>query len=263
MPNTRSAKPRIGARIVALALLLASTAAGAAAPTLHWKLVASHPHDAADFTQGLVWSEGRLFESAGQYGASRIAEKELKTGKTLRSTALPGNEFGEGLALLAGQLWQLTWQEGVAHVYDLALNPVRRFNYRGEGWGLASDGRQLIVSDGSQNLYFVDPQSFRPTRRIEVRDGDQPVTRLNELEWVEGAIYANVWLTDRVARIDPTSGAVTGWLDFSPLKRKAGISAEREADGAVLNGLAWRADQKRMLVTGKQWPKLFEVQLQP
>lgn len=263
MPNTRSASPRIGARIVALALLFSAAAAHAGAPTLKWKLVASHPHDARDFTQGLVWSEGRLFESAGQYGASRVAEKELVSGKTLRSTALPGNEFGEGLALIAGELWQLTWKEGVAHVYDLALNPVRRFSYRGEGWGLASDGQQLIVSDGSANLYFVDPQTFRPTRRIEVRDGDQPVGLLNELEWVEGVIYANVWLTDRVARIDPASGAVTGWLDFTALKRRAGVSAQQEAEGAVLNGLAWRADQKRMLVTGKQWPKLFEVQLQP
>lgn len=264
MPNTRSASPRIGARIVvALAVLLCSAAAQAGAPTLNWRLVASHPHDVADFTQGLVWSEGRLFESTGQYGASRVAEKELTTGKTLRSTALPANEFGEGLALVGGRLWQLTWREGVARIYDLDLTPLGRISYRGEGWGLASDGQQLIVSEGSDRLYFVDPKTFQSLRSIEVRDGDQPVTRLNELEWVEGAIYANVWLTDRVARIDPASGAVTGWLDFSTLKHKAGISARHEADGAVLNGLAWRADQKRLLVTGKRWPMLFEVKLQP
>jgi len=214
--------------------------AQAGAPTLKWHLVASHPHDAADFTQGLVWSEGRLFESAGQYGASRIAEKELTSGKTLRSTPLPGTEFGEGLALIRGQLWQLTWREG-----------------------LASDGEHLIISNGSSHLYFVDPETFQLRRSVEVRDDDQPVTLLNELEWAQGAIYANVWLTDRVARIDPATGQVTGWLDFAALKRKAGITRQREAEGAVLNGLAWRADRQRMLVTGKWWPKLFEVQLQP
>lgn len=237
--------------------------AQAGAPTLKWQLVASHPHDAADFTQGLVWSEGRLFESAGQYGASRVAEKELTSGKTLRSTPLPGTEFGEGLALIRGQLWQLTWREGLARVYDLNLQPQKHLRYGGEGWGLASDGEHLIISNGSSHLYFVDPETFQLRRSVEVRDDDQPVTLLNELEWAQGAIYANVWLTDRVARIDPATGQVTGWLDFSPLKRKAGITRQREAEGAVLNGLAWRADRQRMLVTGKWWPKLFEVQLQP
>ena len=263
MPNTRSASPRIGARIVALVLLLAPALAGAAAPLLKWQLVASHPHDAADFTQGLVWSEGRLFESTGHYGASRVAEKELTTGKTLRSRALAGREFGEGLTLARGQLWQLTWLEGVVYVYDLQLRPLKQFQYGGEGWGIASDGAQLVVSNGTDRLTFVDGERFRPLRSIRVRDGDTPVTQLNELEWVGGAIYANVWQTDRVARIDPRSGAVTGWLDFSALKHQAGVSAQRERDGAVLNGLAWRADRKRMLVTGKWWPRLFEVQLQP
>lgn len=263
MPNTRSASPRIGARIVALVLLLAPALADAGAPTLKWQLVASHPHDAADFTQGLVWSEGRLFESTGHYGASRIAEKELTTGRTLRGTPLPATQFGEGLALVKGQLWQLTWLEGLVHVYDLQLRPLKQFQYGGEGWGIASDGAQLVVSDGSDRLSFVDVERFQTRGSIRVRDGDEPVTQLNELEWVDGAIYANVWQTDRVARIDPRSGAVTGWLDFSVLKRKAGVSAQREREGAVLNGLAWRADRKRMLVTGKWWPKLFEVQLQP
>ncbi|TAM33992.1 MAG: glutaminyl-peptide cyclotransferase [Nevskiaceae bacterium] len=261
MPDTRSKYHRLVARIVALGLLLAVGTAQATAPTLRWRLVASHPHEASDFTQGLVWHQGRLFESAGQYGASRIAEKDLSSGKTLRSTSLPGNEFGEGLALLRGQLWQLTWREGVAHVYDLTLQPLQRLRYGGEGWGIASDGRQLVISDGSARLHFVDPEGFRLLRSIEVSDGGRPVTMLNELEWVEGAIYANVWMSDRVARIDPASGQVTGWLDLAPLKRAAGVTPEREAQGAVLNGLAWRADQRRLLVTGKWWPKLFELKL--
>lgn len=261
MPDTRSKYHRLVARIVALGLLLTVGAAQATAPTLKWRLVSSHPHDASDFTQGLVWHQGRLFESAGQYGASRIAEKELGSGKTLRSTPLPGNEFAEGLALIQNQLWLLTWREGVAHVYDLTLQPLKRLRYRGEGWGLASDGRQLVVSDGSSSLHFVDPEGFRLLRSVEVLDDGQPVRMLNELEWFEGAIYANVWMTDRVARIDPASGQVTGWLDFAPLKRAAGIAADREAQGAVLNGLAWRPEQRHLLVTGKWWPKLFELKL--
>ncbi|MDP3857205.1 MAG: glutaminyl-peptide cyclotransferase [Stagnimonas sp.] len=262
MPKSR-ASAQIGARIVALALLLAAGLARAGAPSLDWRLVASYPHAVADFTQGLVWSQGRLFESAGQYGASRVAEKELKTGRTLRSIALPGNEFGEGLALLRDQLWQLTWREGVAHVYDLSLRPLKRLTYVGEGWGIASDGQQLVISDGTARLHFVDAEGFRLRRSIEVRDDGRPVPLLNELEWVEGAIYANVWMSDRVARIDPTTGAVTGWLDFGALKQAAGISAAQEAEGAVLNGLAWHAGQRHLLVTGKHWPRLFEVQLQP
>ena len=225
--------------------------------------MASHPHESSDFTQGLVWADGRLFESDGQYGASRVAEKALATGKTLKTQAIPDTEFGEGLTLLKGELWQLSWREGVAHVYDLALKPLRAFHYNGEGWGLTSDGRQLILSDGSAHLYFIDPDGFRVVGSVLVHDGDSPVLQLNELEWVDGVVYANVWMTDRVARIDPITGTVIGWLDFAALKTKAGVTPEREHAGAVLNGLAWRADKNRLLVTGKWWPQLFEVQLLP
>lgn len=256
-------KQPIWGRIVALTFLFAVGVAYGDAPTLFWKLVASHPHEASDFTQGLVWADGRLFESDGQYGTSRVAEKVLATGKALNSKSLASSEFGEGLTLLKGQLWQLTWREGVAHVYDTALQPMKQLRYSGEGWGLTSDGRQLIVSDGSAQLYFIDPDSFQVTGSVSVHDGDSAVTRLNELEWVDGVVYANVWMTDRVARINPITGAVTGWLDFAALKSKAGITPAREAAGAVLNGLAWRADKKRLLVTGKWWPQLFEVQLLP
>lgn len=235
-----------------------------AAPLLPWRLDAEYPHDTGDFTQGLVWDAGRMFESTGQYGESRLAEKRLADGRTLRSRALGRREFGEGLALLRGELWQLTWQNGRVHVYGLDLAPRRHYAITGEGWGLASDGRdELVRSDGSAVLRFVDPKDFRTRRAITVRDGDAPVTMLNELEWFGGAIYANVWLTERVARIDPASGAVTGWLDFGALVAKAGLGASQRAAGDVLNGLAWREDTRQLLVTGKRWPRLYAVTLEP
>ena len=240
-----------------------ATAAHAEAPTLRWKIVAEYPHDASGFTQGLLWHEGRLFESDGQYGASQVAEKELKTGETLKATPLPANQFGEGLTLLGDSLWQLTWREGIAHRYDLTLKPLGSLRYGGEGWGLASDGKALIVSNGSATLTWVDPDGPTVLRKVEVRDGDTAVAKLNELEWVDGLIYANVWMSDRIARIDPLSGRVSGWLDLAPLKRKAGITPQREAEGAVLNGIAWRSDKKHLLVTGKYWPKIYELKLLP
>lgn len=261
MPNTRSSARGAlwGAGIVALVLALAGSAT--AAPPIDWELVATHPHDPDDYTQGLVWHEGRLFESTGQYGHSRLLEKDLKTGRRLRSVRLPDTQFAEGLAVVHGELWQLTWREGLAHVYDLALKPRRQLRYRGEGWGLASDGEQLVISDGSARLHFVEVPAFRLRRSVDVRDGAATIDRLNELEWFGGAILANVWFSDRVARIDPDSGTVTGWLDLSPLKTKAGITPAQEANGAVLNGLAYRPETGTLLVTGKLWPRLFELRL--
>lgn len=257
------------ARIVAAGLLLTlanaqakpPASASSSAPTLRWKIVAEYPHDATGFTQGLLWHEGRLFVSDGQYGASQVAEKNLATGATIKATPLPANQFGEGLALLGKALWQLTWREGIAHRYDLSLKPTGALRYGGEGWGLASDGEALIVSNGSATLTWVDPDGPTVLRKLAVRDGDTPVPRLNELEWVTGAIYANVWMSDRIARIDATTGRVTGWLDLGALKQKAGITAADEARGAVLNGIAWRADKKHLLVTGKYWPKIYEIKL--
>ncbi len=235
----------------------------ASAPTLRWKLVAEYPRDATGFTQGLLWHEGRLFESNGQYGASQVAEKSLRTGKTLQSRPLPASQFGEGLTLLGDSLWQLTWREGLMHRYNLDLKPTGTLRYGGEGWGLASDGTALVVSNGSATLTWVDPRGPTVLRTLGVHDGAVPVAHLNELEWIEGAIYANVWMSDRIARIDPATGHVTGWLDLTRLKQKAGIKASDEARGAVLNGIAWRADKKHLLVTGKWWPKIYEIKLLP
>ena len=239
------------------------TSAQAAAPTLRWKIVAEYPHDASGFTQGLVWHEGRLFVSDGQYGASQVSEKNLQTGETLKATALSPREFGEGLALHEGALWQLTWREGLLHRYDLSLKPSGGLRYGGEGWGITSDGQALIISNGSSTLSWIDPSGPSLLRTLPVRDGDTAIERLNELEWIKGAVFANVWMTDRIARIDPLTGKVTGWLDLSPLKRRAGITAQQEAEGAVLNGIAWRADNKHLLVTGKYWPKIYELKLLP
>ncbi len=247
--------------IVATGLALTLPAARAAAPLLRWTLVAQYPHSTSDFTQGLVWQQGRLFESEGQYGASRISEKKLATGKVLRTTRQSPREFGEGLALLNGALWQLTWREGVINRYNLQLKPTGGFCIGAELWGAASDGKALILSDGSSNLYWAQPAPFAVTRQVTVRDGDTAIERLNELEWVDGAVFANIWLSDRIARIDPTTGAVTGWLDLSALKQQAGISRQREAEGAVLNGIAYRPETGTLLVTGKWWPKLFEIRL--
>jgi len=263
MPALITSLARWTARIVAAALLLAAASASADAPTLRWKLIAEYPHDARGFTQGLVWHEGRLFESDGQYGASQVAEKVLATGATLKATALPTTEFGEGLALHAGALWQLTWREGVLHRYDLQLQPLGSLRYGGEGWGLTSDGTALIVSNGSAQLAWLDPTVPKVLRSIEVRDGDTAITRLNELEWIEGAVFANVWMTDRIARIDPVTGKVTGWLELSALKKKVGITAAQEAQGAVLNGIAFRSDNQHLLITGKWWPKIYEIALLP
>lgn len=263
MPLLIKSLTRWTACIVAAALWCTATNAEVQAPTLRWKIVAEYPHDTAGFTQGFVWHEGRLFESDGQYGASQVAEKKLATGETLRATALPSSEFGEGLTLHQGALWQLTWREGVLHRYDLDLKRSGGLRYGGEGWGITSDGAALIISNGSPTLTWVDPAGPKVLRKIEVRDGEQPVSQLNELEWVEGALYANVWTTDRIARIDPATGRVTGWLDLTPLKHRAGISAQQQAAGAVLNGIAYRADKGHLLVTGKWWPKIYEIKLLP
>lgn len=243
--------------------ILAPTPALTAAPTLGWTLVAEHPRAPDDFTQGLVWSEGRLFESAGHYGASRVVEKRLADGRVRRATAQPAREFGEGLARVGDLLWQFTWREGVVNAYDLQLRRRHGYCIGPEVWGAASDGASLVLSNGSSTLVWAEPAPFNVTKRLSVTDDGTPVDRLNELEWIDGVVYANVWMTDRIARIDTTTGAVTGWLDLAPLKALAAITAPREAQGAVLNGIAWRPETGTLLVTGKWWPKVFEIKLLP
>ena len=224
-----------------------------------YEVVATWPHDPAAFTQGLVFRNGGFVESTGLNGRSSLREVEVKTGRVLKQVVLPSQFFGEGVAVLNGRAYQLTWQNGRGFVYDAdTFRREREFAYEGEGWGLATDGQALILSDGTNRLRFLDPATFQVSRTIEVTGGDgKPVDRLNELEWIRGEIFANVWQTDRVVRIDPVTGRVRGVIDFSHLL----APGDRGRETDVLNGIAYDPVKDRLFVTGKNWPKIFEVRL--
>jgi glutamine cyclotransferase len=216
------------------------------------------PHDSAAYTQGLVWADSVLFESTGQYGHSDVRRVDLHSGRVLASRPLPADRFGEGLGLLKGRLYQLTWKEGVAYSYDAAtLTPRDSFHYAGEGWGLATDGTSLIMSDGSDSLRFLSPATFQVERVVHVRYKDAPVLQVNELEYANGEILANVYQTNWVLRIDPATGLVREVIDF------ADLYAERPASADVMNGIALSPDGKQLLLTGKFWPTVFQVRLRP
>ena len=233
-------------------------------PVYTYEIVNVFPHDPGAFTQGLVFNNGILLESTGQYGSSTLRKVELTSGKPFKRFDLPNQFFGEGLAILNDKIYQLTWQEKTAFVYDMNLSPIGRINYSGEGWGLTTDGQTLIMSDGTQVIRFVDPETFETKRTIVVRDDkNQPIRELNELEWVKGEIWANIWHSDRIgkpnhiARIDPNTGNVIGWIDLD------GISPQDVAKSPenTLNGIAYDEKTDRIFVTGKQWEKLFEIRL--
>lgn len=242
-------------------LLLAGlcAAAHAAVPVYDYKVKNTYPHDPQAFTQGLFYQNGLLYESTGLYGRSSLRKVELQTGRVLLKRDLPSNVFGEGSAPFDNKVFTLTWTSQGGFIYSLdALQPLGTFQYQGEGWGLTTDGKRLYLSDGTPYIRVLDPATMRVERRIHVTADAVPVAELNELEWVDGQIFANIWQTDRIARIDPFSGRVLGWIDMKGLDRLAGIEAG--ADN-VLNGIAYDAATKRLFVTGKLWPKLFEVEL--
>ena len=227
------------------------------APVDGHRVVNVYPHDPDAYTQGLIFRDGYLFESTGQYGRSTLRKVELKTGRVVQQRRLAPEYFGEGLAEWSGRLVQLTWDSQLAFVYDLSsFAPLGTFGYSGEGWGLTHNGREFILSDGTANLRFLDPTTFRETRRVSVTDGGVPVKNLNELEYVRGEIYANVWHTDRIARISPQSGKVTRWIDLTGLMS----TGHRLDPEAVLNGIAYDAEGNRLFVTGKLWPRVFEIE---
>jgi glutamine cyclotransferase len=222
------------------------------------RVIAAYPHDPSAFTQGLVVYGGKLLESTGQYGYSSLRRVESSTGRVEQLLPLDATYFGEGIAVLDDRVYQVTWQNGVGFVYDARTFALERtFRYNGEGWGLTADGTHLILSDGTPTLRFLDPQSMSVVRQVTVTDGQIPVVRINELEYVEGEVWANIWYADRIARIAPSSGEVLGWIDLSALYPRS----ERRDDD-VLNGIAYDPPTQRLFVTGKNWPQLFELEIQ-
>ncbi len=232
-------------------------------PTAHtftYEVVNAYPHDRNAFTQGLVFEDGVLYEGTGRQGYSTLRKVDLASGDVLQIRQLPDRFFGEGITIFDERIIQLTWQSGVGFAYDQNnLELLEEFHYPTEGWGITHDGERLIMSDGTSTLRFWNPETFEEIGRIEVRDEDGPVTRLNELEYVQGEIYANVWQTDRIARIAPDTGDVISWIDLAGLLS----AADRSEPVDVLNGIAYDAENDRLFVTGKLWPRLFEIELIP
>lgn len=241
--------------LVAMVAWLALAPGSAKGPRVYAvDIVTSAPHDREAFTEGLFYRDGVLYEGTGKVDESRIRKIHAQSGRELAAVDLPAPYFGEGIAALGDSLYQLSWQHGTGFVYRLSdLSEQRRFTYTGEGWGLTENGRELIMSDGTPVLRFLDPKTLQPVRTLTVTAGGCPVQQLNELEWVDGLIYANIWQTNLIARIDPQSGDVKSFLDVSTL----GPSARGVDD--VANGIAWDAGAKQLYVTGKRWPLVYQV----
>jgi len=250
-------------RITAVAAMVLAAAASPASqrravPVLAYDVVRSFPHDAQAFTQGLIYRDGFLFESTGLNGRSSLRKVRLETGEVVQTKRVDTRYFAEGLTDWQNRLVQLTYTTNVAFVYDLTSFALEdTFTYAGEGWGLTHDDRRLIMSDGTATLRFLDPATYRETGRIAVTAEGRPVEHLNELELVKGEVYANIWLTNRIAIIQPASGQVTGWIDLTGLLPAGSVGHD------VLNGIAYDAARDRLFVTGKLWPRLFEIRLRP
>jgi len=227
-------------------------------PIYGYEVVHAWPHDPDAFTQGVVFHDGKLLESTGEVGRSSLRRVELETGKILPKVDVPEPYFAEGITLLKEKIYQLTWQHQLGFIYDAwTFDKIGQFNYQGEGWGLTTDGQSLIQSDGTNRLRFLDPDNFQVRKTIAVLDGSTPVDEINELEYVQGEIYANIWHADRIARIDPQTGRIAGWIDLTGLLSRGEVQDEE----AVLNGIAYDETNGRLFVTGKLWPKLFEIRL--
>ncbi|WLI87727.1 glutaminyl-peptide cyclotransferase [Massilia sp. R2A-15] len=241
------------------ALLLATGTAQAAIPIYAFMVKHAYPHDTGAFTQGLYIKDGALFESTGLKGQSSIRRVQLETGRVLQKKDIAAEFFGEGIAPVGNEIVSLTWTTQVGFVYDAKTFALKRkFSYTGEGWGLTGNGAHLFMSDGTAAIRVLDPKTLAEVRRIQVSAEGRPIASLNELEWVDGQLFANVWGSDVIARIDPETGKVVGWIDLTGLADKdwKGMGPDD-----VLNGIAWDAQHKRLFVTGKHWPKLFEIEL--
>jgi len=229
--------------------------------TFGYRVIAEYPHDRRAFTQGLVYVDGVLYEGTGLNGQSTLRRVDLETGEVLQAVGLSEEYFGEGIAVLGDRIYQLTWKNGVCVVFDRESFEVQEaFTYETEGWGLTTDGERLIMSDGTNRLFIRDPETFAELDTIDVYDGVRAIWNLNELEVVDGEIWANVWQTDLIARIDPATGQVTGWIDLT------GLLSEKDRERRpvdVLNGISYDSETGRLFVTGKLWPKLFEIEVVP
>jgi glutamine cyclotransferase len=229
-------------------------------PTQGYRIMKTYPHDNQAFTQGLVYHQGVLYEGTGLRGRSSLRKVELETGKVLQIHQLPDQYFGEGIVIWQDKIIQLTWQSQVGFVYDReTFEQVGEFNYPTEGWGITHDGEKLIMSDGTDTLFFLDPETFQEIGRIQVRYGNQPVRQLNELEYINGEVFANVWMTDLIVRIDPETGEILGAIDLTGLYYP---DAQYKGND-VLNGIAYDPEADRLFVTGKLWPNLYEIELVP
>ena len=228
-------------------------------PECTFKIIRTYPHDPSAFTQGLVYNDGFFYEGTGLNGRSQLRKVRLETGEIVQHADLSTEYFGEGIAIVRNKVIQLTWQSHIGFVYNLSdFKLLRQFSYPGEGWGLTSRGNEIFMSDGTADIRVLDAATIKEKRRFTVRDGATPVDQLNELEFVEGELFANIWQTDRIARISPQSGKVVGWIDLTGLLSPV----YRRQDGAVLNGIAYDSIHKRLFVTGKLWPNIFEIQLE-
>jgi|HubBroStandDraft_6_1064221.scaffolds.fasta_scaffold09517_4 glutamine cyclotransferase len=261
---------RIPSRLVLLLLLsvyvpflaaqVSHAAPAKAAPEYTFSVVRVFPHDTSAFTQGLAYRDGFLYEGTGRNGQSSLRKVRLETGEVVQQVNLGAEFFGEGITLFKDKVLQLTWKSGTGFVYDLAtFRLLRRFSYSGEGWGLAANGSDIFLSDGTPVIRVLDAETLQEKRRIQVHDGPSPVEQLNELEFVDGQIFANVWHSNRIARISPQTGEVVGWIDLTGL-----LSSVYRLDAeAVLNGIAYDPTRKRLFVTGKLWPSVYEIRLLP
>jgi glutamine cyclotransferase len=239
-------------------LLLAALRVFAEAPVATYKIVATYPHSTQSYTEGFFYLDGRFYEGTGMEGRSSILVEDPETGNVLQRRDLPPQYFGEGIIDWGPNLYEWTWKSHICFVFDrFSFRPVKQFTYQGEGWGMTRTAKEIITSDGTPILRFRDPETFKQTREILVRDGRQPIENLNELEYIKGEIYANVWHQDRIARISPKDGHVIGWIDLTGL-----ITPDQMVNSeSVLNGIAYDAQHDRLFVTGKQWPKVFEIKV--
>jgi glutamine cyclotransferase len=226
-------------------------------PHYAYSVVNTYPHDRNAFTEGLVYENGFLYESTGLYGQSTLRRVQLETGNVLQSISLPNQYFGEGTTIFGNNIIQLTWQSHKGFVYDKnSFDMIREFSYPTEGWGITNDGNKLIMSDGSDTLYFLDPQSFNRTGQIKVQDAGAPVNMLNELEYINEEIYANIWMQQKIAIINPQTGQVTSWIDLTGITNYPNLHA-----GDVLNGIAYDAQNDRLFITGKDWNLIFQIKI--